>query len=42
LTEAVTQEDKQSGVLVNSVQETRLADSEVRLPIGLSLDGDRN
>jgi hypothetical protein len=42
LTEAVTQEDRQSGVLVNPVQETMLASSEVRLLERLSLNGDRN
>ena len=40
MTEAVTQKDRQSGVMVNSVQAVRLVCSEVRT-LRLGCDGDR-
>ena len=39
--EAVTQKDRQSGEMVDSVQAMRLVRSEVRVP-RLGRDGDRN
>ena len=38
---AVTQKDRQSGVMDNSVQAVRLVCSEVRTPLRLGCDGDR-
>jgi hypothetical protein len=40
-TEAVTQEDRQSGLMVEPVQAQRLVRSEVRAPIRLMCEGDR-
>ena len=40
LIDAVTQEDSQSGVMVDSVQAVRPVCSEVRTPKRLSCDGD--
>ena len=40
--EAVTQKDRQSGVMVNSVQAVRLVCSEVRTPKGWAVMGTEN
>ena len=40
--DAVTQKDSSSRVMVNPVQAPRLGRSEVRAPIRLRCDGDRN
>ena len=40
--EAVTQKDSSSRVMVNPVQASRLGRSEVRAPLRLRCDGDRN
>ena len=42
LNEAVTQEDRPSGVMVNPVQGARVERSEVRVPESLSFDAERN
>ena len=42
MSEAVTQKDKSSTVLVNRVQASRLRGSEVRLLKRLRRDGERN
>ena len=40
--EAVTQKDRQSGVMVNSVQAVRLVRSEARAPEGWAVMGAEN
>ena len=40
--EAVTQKDRQSGVMVNSVQAVRLVCSEARTPKGWAVMGTEN
>ena len=42
LNEAVTQEDRPSGVMVNPVQGARVERSEVRVPESQSFDAERN
>ena len=42
LNEAVTQEDRPSGVMVNPVQGARVERSEVRVPESLSFEAERN